>query len=65
MWEWTQTHCIVDGTVGIDCFHCGQHCSALGGVPLLCFWLKIAAGGVVAAGGVAFSTKNCWVWLGS
>jgi hypothetical protein len=30
VWELTQTHCIVDDTVGIDCFHCEQHCSALG-----------------------------------
>jgi len=31
----------------------GSCCSARGGVPLLCFWSRIAIGGV------AFSAKSC------
>jgi hypothetical protein len=43
-WEWTQTHCTVDDTIVINCFHCGQHYKALGDVPLRYFgqelWLE-------------------------
>jgi hypothetical protein len=58
VWELTQTHCIVDDTVGIDCFHCEQHCSALGAFLSCVFFLS-----KITVGGLAFSVKSCWVWL--
>jgi len=39
----------VDDTVAIDYFHCGQHYSALGGIPLPCFWSRIVAGDVASS----------------
>jgi hypothetical protein len=45
----------VDNTVAIESLHCGQHCNTLRGLPCYVFLSRIAAGGV------AFSAKSCWV----
>jgi hypothetical protein len=62
VWELTQTHCIVDDTVGIDCFHCEQHCSALGAF-LSCvffFYQKLQLGGLPSLSKAVGSDLTTW-----